>query len=124
MPLSGFIRHKLSVYTYKVHTTEVYKGPPAQSDDDKNQVQVRFFLLFVHYNILVQYYYKEISFDVPFHMHIGLSMMIGNPEQFHRIFGAKKMISLPPSSPTSLDLGFSHQLMEMKNLERRGRVKI
>jgi hypothetical protein len=55
-------------------------------------------------------------------MHIGLSMMIGNPEQFHRIFGAKKMISLPPSSPTtSLDLGFSHILMEMKNLgEGRG----
>ena len=49
VPLSGFIRHKLSVYTYKVHTTEVYKGPPTQSDDDKNQVQVRFFLLFVHF---------------------------------------------------------------------------
>ena len=46
VPLSGFIRHKLSVYTYKVHTTEVYKGPPTQSDDDKNQVQVRFFSSF------------------------------------------------------------------------------
>ena len=96
MPLSGFIRHKLSVYTYKVHTTEVYKGPPTQSDDDKNQVQVRFFSSFC--SLLYSTMYKEISFDVPFHMHIGLSMMIGNPEQFHRIFGAKKMISPPTAS--------------------------
>ena len=65
VPLSGFIRHKLSVYTYKVHTTEVYKGPPAQSDDDKNQVQVRFFSSFCSL-LYSMYYYKEISFDVPF----------------------------------------------------------
>ena len=102
MPLSGFIRHKLSVYTYKVHTTEVYKGPPTQSDDDKNQVQVRFFLLFVHFCTVLLHTRKS-RLTCPFHMHIGLSMMmIGNPEQFHRIFGAKKNDFSPYSQPLPL----------------------
>ena len=121
MPLSGFIRHKLSVYTYKVHTTEVYKGPPTQSDDDKNQVQVRFFLLFVHFCTVCTTTRKS-RLTCPFHMHIGLSMMIGNPEQFHRIFGAKKMIS-PPTASHFPWFGFSHLLMEIEKSGKKGEGK-
>ena len=47
-----------------------------------NLIKIRFGFSKVFFPLLFVHCYKEISVDVPFHMHIGLSMMIGNPEQF------------------------------------------